>query len=161
MKESIEAKIGQMLREKGLLLAVAESCTGGLISHRITSVAGSSDYFSGGVVAYANEVKVAILGVREMSLAENGAASTPVAKEMAEGVLRKLNADIAVATTGIAGPGGGTAEKPVGLVFIGLATEGESEVRPFKFEGDRMSVQKAASDAALEMIYNSLLNKGD
>ncbi len=161
MKESIETKVGQMLREKGLLLAVAESCTGGLISHRITSVAGSSDYFSGGIVAYANEVKVAMLGVREMTLAENGAVSTAVAKEMAEGVLRKLNADIAIATTGIAGPGGGTATKPVGLVFIALATEGEAEVREFRFDGDRMSIKRVASDAALEMIYNSLLNKGD
>ena len=161
MKESIETKVGQMLREKGLLLAVAESCTGGLISHRITSVAGSSDYFSGGIVAYANEVKVAMLGVREMTLAENGAVSTAVAKEMAEGVLRKLNADVAIATTGIAGPGGGTATKPVGLVFIALATEGEAEVRPFRFNGDRMSIKRVASDAALEMIYNSLLNKGD
>lgn len=161
MKESIETKVGQMLREKGLLLAVAESCTGGLISHRITSVAGSSDYFSGGIVAYANEVKVAMLGVREMTLAENGAVSTAVAKEMAEGVLRKLNADVAIATTGIAGPGGGTATKPVGLVFIALATEGEAEVREFRFDGDRMSIKRVASDAALEMIYNSLLNKGD
>jgi nicotinamide-nucleotide amidase len=122
--EGMEETVGRLLSERGLTLAVAESCTGGLIGHRITDVAGSSAYFLLGIVAYSNQAKQALLGVREETLVAHGAVSVETAEEMAEGVRRAGGADIGVATTGIAGPGGGTEEKPVGTVCIGLAWEG-------------------------------------
>ena len=122
--EGLEETVGRILRERALTLAVAESCTGGLIGHRVTDVAGSSAYFLLGIVAYANEAKQRLLGVREETLAAHGAVSVETAEEMAEGARRAAGADIGLATTGIAGPGGGTPEKPVGTVCLGLAWEG-------------------------------------
>ena len=156
----IEAAVGGMLRERGLVLATAESCTGGLIGERVTSVAGSSDYYAGGVIAYSNAVKTALLNVDEAVLAEHGAVSIPVAEAMAAGVLAQLNADIAVSTTGIAGPAGGSEDKPVGLVYIGLDLRGQpATCRKFIFEGNRKDVQMAASQAAFEMIQHYLVSE--
>jgi len=157
MGELIEEEVGRLLREKGLSLAVAESCTGGLICHRITSVAGSSDYFRGGVVAYANDVKSAAFGVREETLKQFGAVSSGVAEQMARGARKRLDASIGVATTGIAGPDGGTEKKPVGMVFVGLDSgRGAPLVKEFRFDGDRAAIKTAAADAALKMVYECI-----
>ena len=121
--EALEEAVGRLLAERGLTVAVAESCTGGLIAHRLTNVPGSSAYFLGGVVAYANEVKERVLGVRPETLRRYGAVSRETALEMARRVRRLLGADIALSATGIAGPAGGTPEKPVGLVYVALAAE--------------------------------------
>ena len=121
-KIPIEGVIGDELRKGGLSLGTAESCTGGLLSHRITNVSGSSDYYKGGIVAYSNEVKQKILHVAEKTLEEKGAVSAACAREMPSGVINMLDADIGIETTGIAGPTGGTPDKPVGLVNIALAT---------------------------------------
>ena len=147
-----------MLRGRGLTLATAESCTGGLIGERVTAIAGSSEYYAGGVITYSNAAKTALLGVSEEILEKHGAVSSPVAEAMAAGVMEKLAADIAVSTTGIAGPGGGTKEKPVGLVFIGLARRGKPVIaREFRFTGNRKEIRMAASQTAFEMIQLSLV----
>ena len=130
-EETMAEVIGKMLKEKGKKLAVAESCTGGYISHLITSVPGSSEFYNGSVTAYSNKVKENIVGVNKRTLEEFGAVSEQVAKQMAVGVMKKFNADFSVATTGIAGPTGGTEEKPVGTVWIAVA--GENKVVAFKF----------------------------
>lgn len=134
--EGMEETVGRLLRERRLTLAVAESCTGGLIGHRITDVPGSSEYLLLGVIAYANQAKQELLGVREESLIRHGAVSTQVAVEMAEGVRRRSGASLGLATTGIAGPGGGTREKPVGTVCVALAWEGGGWSRRYQV-GDR------------------------
>ncbi len=123
-EDTLEAVVGRLLSEQGRTVAVAESCTGGLIAHRFTDVPGSSEYFLGGVVAYSNHAKCSLLGVPEELLSQHGAVSEPVARAMAEGVRERFNADIGVATTGISGPGGGSEEKPVGLVYLGIAWDG-------------------------------------
>jgi len=154
---SIEIDVGELLCERGLVLATAESCTGGMIGEMITSVPGSSSYYAGGVISYSNAVKVAMLGVGEDVLEKHGAVSAPVAEAMAVGVLTRLEADIAVSTTGIAGPTGGGDEKPVGLVYIGLAAkDGVSRVQECRFEGNRSKVRMAASQAAFKMIQHYL-----
>lgn len=145
-------QVGARCRERGLTVAVAESCTGGLLGHAITSVAGSSDYFLGGVIAYANEVKVRELGVRRATLARDGAVSRAVALEMAAGARERFRADIGVGVTGIAGPGGGTARKPVGLVFVAVASRRGAEARRFRFGGGRDAVKGAACRAALAAL---------
>ena len=119
--ETLEGAVGKMLKERGLKLATAESCTGGYMAHRITSVAGSSDYFVGSVIAYANEVKLQILGVKSETLDTHGAVSEQTVIEMAEGAVRVLPADVAIAISGIAGPGGGSDTKPVGLAWIAVS----------------------------------------
>ncbi len=154
---SIEQSVGELLRTLGLTLATAESCTGGLIGQRITAVSGSSEYYGGGVIAYSNAVKTALLSVPEPVLAEHGAVSAPVAEAMASGVLHALSADVALSTTGIAGPTGGTAEKPLGLVFIGFAARGKSPIAlEYHFDGNRETVRMAASQAALKMLQHYL-----
>lgn len=152
----LEAEIGEFLREKGLTLAVAESCTGGLLGMRITEVPGSSDYFRGGVIAYSNAVKEKVLGVPREVLVERGAVSAECAQAMAEGVRALLGADLALAITGIAGPTGGTLEKPVGLVYIALAGSLGVEVERHQFQGSRRDVRWAASQAALELLRRHL-----
>ena len=157
---TLERQVGNLLKAEGWSLAVAESCTGGLIGHRITSVSGSSDYFLGGIIAYSNDVKIRELGVKPRVLARDGAVSEDVARQMASGVSRRLRADLGLGVTGIAGPGGGTAKKSVGLVFISVAHGARSQVRRFVFSGDRIRVKMAASAAALKMLKEYLQEKG-
>jgi nicotinamide-nucleotide amidase len=150
--DTLESVLGEMLLEKGATLATAESCTGGRIAHRITSVPGSSAYFKGGIVAYSNEAKVNILGVSTVALEKYGAVSSEVAKQMAEGARRALNADYAVSTTGVAGPAGGTADKPVGLCWFGIATPDGTKTFSRRFVNDRNGNIAAASSVALNAI---------
>ncbi len=153
----LDVEIGRLLTEQGLTLALAESCTGGLISHRVTMTPGSSDYFLGGVVSYANSVKERILGVDAEVLVSKGAVSAPTAAQMAVGVRERFGADIAVSVTGIAGPDGGTPEKPVGLVFMGFANaRGEVNVRQFNFKGNRLEIKEQTCRAALEWLWEYL-----
>ena len=156
MANSVEVQIGNLLRKRELKLALAESCTGGLIGDRITNVPGSSEYFLGGIVAYAYEAKVALLGVSWDTLNTKGAVSQETVLEMARGARRILNTDIAVSVTGIAGPEGGTPEKPVGTVWIGLvAIEGEW-TRLFQFSGSREQNKISSANAALQMLLDFL-----
>ena len=161
MSVPIETQIGDLLRQHGLKLAVAESCTGGLIGHRITNVPGSSDYFTGGVIAYADEAKVKLLGVSWDTLKACGAVSRETVLAMAAGARRGLDADIAVSVSGIAGPGGGLPEKPVGTVWIGLAAPDGNRARVFHFPGDREQNKAATSEAALTMLLDYLQGKLD
>jgi PncC family amidohydrolase len=152
----LEILIGDLLRERGLKLATAESCTGGLVSDRITNVPGSSDYFLGGVVAYAYEAKVALLGVSWGTLAQYGAVSRETVLEMARGARKALGADIAVSISGIAGPGGGLPNKPVGTTWLGLSTPDGDWARIYLFNGDRTQNKASSADAALQFILNYL-----
>ena len=156
MSEPIEQRIGAKLRELGLSLAVAESCTGGLAGSRITDVAGSSDYFLGGVIAYANSAKEELLSVRTESLVKYGAVSEQVAREMAAGVRCALGADVGLAITGVAGPGGGTAEKPVGLMWLAVSAEGAEKTRRLLLQGDRKANKEAATEAMLVLLIEFL-----
>lgn len=152
--------VGRRLTEQGLTLALAESCSGGLIAHTITMTPGSATYFLGGVVSYADTAKERLLGVAPAVLAANGAVSEPVAARMAAGARSRLGADMALSVTGIAGPAGGTAEKPVGLVFMGFANpRGEVNVRQFKFDGDRRTVKAQTCQAALEWLQAYLTKR--
>lgn len=144
------------MRAKGATLASAESCSGGLIAHRITNVPGSSAYYLGGVVSYSNTAKVALLGVSTDSLNIHGAVSETVAREMAEGVRTRFGADYAVACTGIAGPSGGTPEKPVGLVYIGAAGPRGTTVARYRFDGDRESIKQQTADQALRLVLEAM-----
>jgi nicotinamide-nucleotide amidase len=150
--ESLEQVVGQLLKLRGYTLATAESCTGGLIAGRITDVPGSSEYFIEGVVAYANEAKTRLLGVPASLIEKHGAVSEQVAEAMARGVRARAGTTIGIAVTGIAGPGGGTEEKPVGLVYIGYADEIHSTVRKVLFPGDRTFIRELTVRAALDMI---------
>ena len=156
-EETHSGVVGKLLRSRSLTLATAESCSGGLLGGKITAEAGSSDYYLGGVVSYANSVKENILGVRNDSLIAHGAVSDTVAREMAEGVKKLLGADIGISITGIAGPGGGTEEKPVGLVFIGLAHSQGCLVEKCQFVGNRDSIRNMSVEAALNMLRIYLL----
>ncbi len=155
--DSLEGVIGELLVKRRAKLAVAESCTGGQLGMTITSVAGSSDYFLGGVLAYDNRVKISQLGVAEEILRQHGAVSEECAKAMATGAKKLLNADYALAVTGVAGPGGGTPEKPVGLTWIGIATPGGVSARSFRFSSDRQVNRTRAVYSALEMLRRELL----
>jgi PncC family amidohydrolase len=154
--QSLEFLIGQILTQRGLTLATAESCTGGLVSHRITNVAGSSLYFLGGIVAYANNTKMSQLGVRRETLEQFGAVSKETVLEMARGVRHALKADIGIAVSGIAGPGGGTAEKPVGFTWIGLGVHGADRARQYTWPGDRQAVKEQSAQAVLQMLFDHL-----
>jgi PncC family amidohydrolase len=152
----LELQIGRLLRDRGLKLALAESCTGGLVGDRITNLSGSSEYFWGSVVAYAYEAKVALLGVSWETLNARGAVSPETVLEMARGARKALGTDIAVSISGIAGPGGGTVEKPVGTTWIGLVASDGEWTRPFLFSGDRMQNKSSAADAALQVLLDYL-----
>jgi nicotinamide-nucleotide amidase len=156
--ESMESVAGGLLRDQGKSLAVAESCTGGLIAQKLTDVPGSSDYFLGGVVAYSNAAKVSLLGVPEALLREHGAVSEPVACKMAEGVRARFGADFGIATTGISGPGGGSEEKPVGLVYVALADGGEdgTHAEAFVFPLDRARHRALTAQLALDWVRRKL-----
>jgi PncC family amidohydrolase len=156
MPEALEVLIGQLLNQQHLTLATAESCTGGLIGHRLTKVPGSSDYFRGGIIAYANEIKERVLGVSHATLATHGAVSAETAIEMARGARCVLQTDLAVSVTGIAGPGGGTTAKPIGLTYIAVAAENYERVERFVWESDRSGNQQASSEAALQLVMDYL-----
>jgi PncC family amidohydrolase len=158
METHIEFQIGELLRSRGLKLATAESCTGGLVADRITNVAGCSDYFVGGVVAYDYEVKAALLHVSWDTLRIHGAVSQETVIEMARGVQTALGADIGVSVSGIAGPGGGTPDKPVGTTWIGLSAKDGDWARVFTWEGDRRANKEASAQAALEFVRDYLQN---
>ncbi len=152
----VEARIGPLLLSRGWWLAVAESCTGGLLGHRITNVPGASAYFRGGVIAYANEVKMQLLGVPEAVLLKHGAVGEPTVRAMAWGVKERLQADVALAISGIAGPGGGTPEKPVGTTWIALATPEGIQARRYRFSGSREENKWQATEAALQWLLEVL-----
>jgi len=154
---TLEEIVGELLRKKGWTLALAESCTGGAVGHRITRVAGSSAYFKSSIVSYSDDTKSHFLGVKKTTLERHGAVSRETALEMAEGAVREAEADIALSVTGIAGPSGGSAEKPVGTVWMGIARPGHSDARHFHFHGDRERVILGASQAALNFLRVALL----
>ncbi|WP_251342508.1 CinA family protein [Haloplanus halophilus] len=162
-EDAAERRLGRRLRDRDETVAVAESLTGGLVGSRLTDVPGSSDYFDRGVVAYSNDAKLDALGVSRESLDAHGAVSAPVAREMARGVRDIAGTDWGVSTTGIAGPAGGTEEKPVGLVFVGVAHaapwgSGDSFVRAERhvFDGDRWAVKRESTRAALDALLDAL-----
>lgn len=155
-----EEQIGALLRGQGLSLAVAESCSGGLICHRITNVSGSSDYFLGGIVAYGNQAKMDFLDVPAATLAAHGAVSAPTAQAMAAGAAKRFRADLAVAVTGIAGPTGGSPDKPVGTVFMGLATPQGVKTRHCRFYGSREEIKILTAETALDWLRLELQAKG-
>lgn len=158
MEELLESEVGNLLRERGLKLVVSESCTGGLIGHRITNIPGSSDYYLGSITAYAYEAKERLLGVKHETLAAQGAVSRAVVIEMAEGVRRSLSADfpfektIGISVSGIAGPGGGLPGKPVGLVWVGLSTVDGNQAWKFLWPGDRIKNKELTAEAALNIL---------
>jgi nicotinamide-nucleotide amidase len=143
-------------RTRGLTIATAESCTGGLLGARLTAIPGSSDVYVGGVIAYDNSVKTKLVGVRDVSLSEHGAVSEQVAREMAEGCARALGTQIGIGITGIAGPGGGTAEKPVGTVWIAVAGAGETRTLGRVYVGDREEIRLRATQASLDQLRRAL-----
>jgi PncC family amidohydrolase len=153
---SPEAQIGDLLRRRGLKLATAESCTGGLIADRLTDVPGSSEYFLGGIVAYAYEAKVALLNVSWKTLKAYGAVSRETVLEMARGARNALGADLAVSVSGIAGPGGGLPNKPVGTTWLGLSSGDGEQSDLLQFGGDRRQNKALAADAALSMLLEYL-----
>jgi nicotinamide-nucleotide amidase len=152
----LENEIGELLKQKRLTLGVVESATGGLIAHLITGVPGSSDYFKGSIVSYSNEVKMSVIGVRAATLTKYGAVSPQVAGEMAAGGKKVLGVDICLADTGIAGPGGATPGKPVGLFYIGLAHRGGVATRKYEFHGDRAQNKQQAAEATLNWLKEYL-----
>lgn len=156
----LEVRVGKLLQQRGLTLATAESCTGGLLGHRLTNVSGSSDYYLGGVISYHNAIKTALLKVNPLLLEREGAVSNPVARQMARGVCRLMGADLGIGITGIAGPSGGTAEKPVGLVFIALAMERYEHCERYIWPYDRVGNKEASVERALQMVLEVLGEEG-
>jgi len=155
---SLEQEVGSLLRRRGLTLGVVESATGGLISHLITNVPGSSDYYKGSITAYSNEAKTKIVGVREETINKYGAVSYQVAEEMAQGGRKILAADICLADTGIAGPSGATPEKPLGLFYIGLSHRGGTYSRKHNFRGNREQNKRSAAETALSWLKEYLVS---
>jgi nicotinamide-nucleotide amidase len=155
---ALEEEIGRLMREKHLTLCTVESATGGLISHRITNISGSSDYFKGSVASYSNEAKINIVGVKAGSIEKHGAVSFQVAKEMAAGGRKLFDADICVADTGIAGPTGDTPTKPVGLFYLGLSTKDGTLTRKHVFKGTRLQNKQQAAETALQWVMEYLLS---
>jgi nicotinamide-nucleotide amidase len=162
-EETLEVVVGRLLLERRLTVSMAESCTGGLVGHRLTNIAGSSRYVERGVVVYSNQAKEQLLGVPEEMLRAHGAVSAPVAEAMAAGICRISGSACGIAVTGIAGPDGGTPAKPVGTVFIGVAAPGPDgpriTVRRFRFPGGREAVKWQSSQAALDLLRRALLSR--
>jgi nicotinamide-nucleotide amidase len=154
--EELEDTVGKLLRERKLTIAIAESCTGGLIADRITNISGCSDYFERGIITYSNKSKINELSVQPELINQHGAASREVAKAMALGIRTKSNTDIGISTTGIAGPTGGSAEKPVGLVWIGYSDKDETFAIQFNFGGERRIIKERAAQAALEVVRRKI-----
>jgi PncC family amidohydrolase len=153
---NLEKEIGGLLREKGLTLGMVESATGGLMSHRITNVPGSSDYYKGSVTAYSNETKIKVVGVREETIKKYGSVSSQVAEEMAAGGRKLLAVDICLSDTGIVGPGGATPGKPVGLFYLGLSNRGGTYSQKHNFQGDREQNKQSAAETALSWLKEYL-----
>ena len=154
--KQIEEIVGNLLVQHKLTLSVAESCTGGLIGHLITNVPGSSAYFRGGTLAYANEIKMGLLGVSRETLDQYGAVCKQTVLEMAKGVRKQLGTDLGISVSGIAGPGGGTPEKPVGLVWVGLSAPDREIAKCFHFIGNRQDVKQQSAEQALEILADYL-----
>ncbi|HUV91305.1 MAG TPA: CinA family protein [Anaerolineae bacterium] len=154
--KSCEVIIGRLLKQGGMKLAVAESCTGGLIGHRITAVPGASAYYQGSITAYANEAKELILHVRHDTLSQHGAVSEQVAREMAQGVRQALRADVGLSVTGITGPDGGSPDKPVGLVHVALAAPDGEWAERYVWSGDRWENKEYSAEAALDLLRRYL-----
>jgi PncC family amidohydrolase len=156
MGKPLEIIAGELLRDRGWRLAVAESCTGGLIGHRLTNIPGSSTYYLGSITAYAYEAKVRLLGVQWETLEAEGAVSKAVVLEMARGVRRALAADVGLSVSGIAGPGGGTADKPVGFTCFGLSIPDDEHAWEFTWQGDRLQNKELSAEQALQLLVNYL-----
>jgi PncC family amidohydrolase len=152
-------RVAMACRERGVRLGTAESCTGGLVGHLITEVPGSSDYFSGAIVTYADEMKVALADVPEPVLEAHGAVSAQVAKAMADGARRRLGVDVVVAVTGVAGPDGGSAAKPVGLTYVAIADADGDDVRRFVWDSDRGGNKRLSAAAALGLVVERLTGR--
>ncbi|HDO19634.1 MAG TPA: CinA family protein [Thermoplasmatales archaeon] len=152
MNEDLLQKVSSLLKERNLKVATAESCTGGLVAHTLTNIPGSSEYFEMGVISYSNRAKIEFLGVSSSIIEKHGAVSEQTARAMAEGIRNTAKVDIGISTTGIAGPGGGTKEKPVGLVYVAISTRDKTIVRRFLFNGDRLRNKESACEAALSML---------
>src|SRR4030042_7127280 len=152
----LEKVIGEYLRERGSTLSIAETCTGGLINDRITDVPGSSDYYEGGMVTYSNKSKTELLGVPEAYIKRFGAVSPQVARKMAQGVRKAFGTTFGLSTTGVAGPTGGTKEKPVGLVYIGLVDGKKAFVRKENLKGSRREIKRKAAERSLRFLYDCL-----
>ncbi len=157
--DSMEVVVGKLLREQKQTIALAESCTGGLIGHRLTQVPGSSDYVERGVVCYSNRAKVEMLGVPQALIDRHGAVSAEVAAAMALGIRERGGVSIGLSVTGIAGPGGATATKPVGLVYIGLNADDVAMTKEHRFHGDRSLIKQRSSQAALDLVRRFLLKR--
>jgi PncC family amidohydrolase len=155
---NIAQKLLELARQKKVMIAVAESCTGGLVTSAITAVSGSSDVFDRGFITYSYESKTEILGVPQELIATKGAVSQEVAEQMVMGTIKSSHANLAVAITGIAGPSGGTASKPVGLVYIAVKYNENVEVIENNFQGDRNQIRTQATEKALELMYRKLLS---
>ena len=155
---NLAQEVGNLLRRKGLTLGIVESATGGLISHLITNVPGSSDYYKGSVTAYSNEVKIRVVGVKEDTINKYGAVSAQVAEGMAQGGRKLLATDICLADTGIAGPSGATPEKPLGLFYIGLSHQAGTYSQKHDFQGDRKQNKRRAAEAALGWLKEYLMS---
>jgi len=150
--EQLLKKTSNKLKKKHLSIATAESCTGGLLAHTLTNISGSSEYFDRGVISYSNQSKINLLEVTENTLKKYGAVSEQTAREMAIGIKEKANVDIGISTTGIAGPTGGTKEKPVGLVYIGIADSKNIKINKFVFKGNRLQNKENTCNEALKML---------
>ena len=157
-KEALEITIGEILTAKNLTLALAESCTGGLVGHRLTEVPGSSTYFLGGIVAYAYDAKERLLGVKHDTLYRHGAVSAKTALEMARGARHALGTDLGLSVTGIAGPSGGTPDKPVGLTYIALSARDDKRCERHVWAGDRSENKVLSAEAALDLLLRYLSN---
>lgn len=158
MTEALLTQVAEQLTIKEMTVCTAESCTGGLIAHLLTNIAGSSAYMQGGIVAYSNLIKTTVLGVQHGNLMEYGAVSEQIAIEMASSARAMFSADYALSVTGIAGPGGGTPEKPVGLTYIGLAKpDGSVMVERHVWDGDRLANKQASAEAALKLLLSALV----
>lgn len=157
----MQVEVGKALLNKGITLAVGESCTGGLVGHLITQVPGSSDYFRGGIIAYSNQAKMRLLQVAAETLDQYGAVSRETAIEMARGARSALAADVGLSVTGIAGPGGGTPEKPVGLTWIGFSSAEEELAERFVWKSTRSENKAASANAALSVLLRQLATSSD
>jgi nicotinamide-nucleotide amidase len=158
-REQLEALIGQLLRERGLMLGTAESCTGGYLAHLITAIPGSSDYFRGSVIAYSNEIKMKLLGVRPQTLEAYGAVSEQTVREMVSGAVKALDTDVAIAISGVAGPGGGSPEKPVGTIWMAVGDGQQVHARKIQAGKDRLKNIEYAAVLALDYVRRFLLGR--